>query len=103
MEKKKTTQQLLEALEQHSLHQKTFTLLRDFPELDSLLNCFIHRPQKERKKKKKTPNKPQMHPKIPNKPTLKIVWGLSHVLGFFPVHKQLNKKCQTNHHKSTGT
>lgn len=49
---------VLETLGRYSLHQKTFTLLAHFPELDSLLNCFIHRPQKE----KKTNLKPQSHP-----------------------------------------
>lgn len=32
------------------LYQKTSILLRDFRELDCVLNCFIQRPQREKKK-----------------------------------------------------
>lgn len=37
-----------QTLEHYILHHKTSKPFKDFPWLDSLLNCFIHRPQKER-------------------------------------------------------
>lgn len=43
-----------QTLEHYTLHHKTSTPFKDFPWLDSLLNCFIHRLQKERLKKPNT-------------------------------------------------
>lgn len=48
-------------------YQKTSILLRDFPELDCVLNCFIQRPQREKKKNKQK----QTHKHTPQKNKIK--------------------------------
>lgn len=59
---------------------------------------FLH-PQTTERKGKEKPKPQKTHPKTPSKqPGVCAIY-----CGFFPVHKQLNKKTQTNHHKSTGT
>lgn len=101
----KTPNKRSQTLEHYTLHHKTSILLKDFLKLDSLLNCLIHSPQKERLKKPNTKTTNTHPPKTKTRTPSEQpeVWAT--YWGFLLFTNSLIKSKQTkiNHHKSSGT